>query len=335
MSFISAVRRAQTCRRSLLLSARSFSASSPALSEGKSRVGFIGLGNMGGFMARNLGKAGRSLVLHDISDETAAKIASQCDDAIVVHTPAEVASQCETIITMLPANQHVSGVYRGDAGIFSTVQPGALLIDASTIDPLLTKTIAAEAAERGATMIDAPVSGGVVGADAGTLTFMVGGSNDAFEKAKDVLQHMGKNLVHCGGNGTGQVAKICNNMLLAIGMIGTSEAMNLGKRLGMDPKVLAGILNTSTGRCWSSDTYNPVPGVLPNVPSSRNYDGGFGTTLMAKDLGLAMDAASQSKSVIPLGSLAYQLYSLMSTQEYASKDFSSVYKLLSGEGLKQ
>ncbi|EGD81482.1 3-hydroxyisobutyrate dehydrogenase [Salpingoeca rosetta] len=289
------------------------------------RVGFIGLGNMGGHMARNLGRAGCSLVLHDVNADIANSIASDCADATVVHTAAEVTSQVDTVVTMLPANQHVSGVYRDEAGIFSAMQPNSLLIDASTIDPLLSKDLAAEAAKRGAVMIDAPVSGGVGGAEAGTLTFMVGGTDEAFGRASDVLKHMGKNLVHCGSNGTGQVAKICNNMLLAIGMIGTAEAMNMGKRLGMDPKVLAGIINTSTGRCWSSDTYNPCPGVMDGVPSSRNYEGGFGTALMAKNLGLPMDAAGESKDEMES----------FCEGEYAGRDFSSVFKMLSGEGLSK
>ena len=164
------------------------------------------------------------------------------------------------------------------------------------------------------------------------MTFMVGGPKATFDRAKPVLEKMGKNIVHCGDAGTGQVAKLCNNMLLAIGMIGTAEAMNLGKRLGMDPKLLANVINTSSGRCWSSDTYNPCPGVLPNVPASRGYTGGFASALMAKDLGLAAAAASDSKSVIPLGSLSYQVYTAMSAAGLDQKDFSSVFQWLNGGG---
>jgi len=172
---------------------------------------------------------------------------------------------------------------------------------------------------------------GTVGAEAATLTFMVGASSESdFHRAKPILSHMGKNIVHCGTIGTGQIAKMCNNMLLAISMIGVSEAMNLGIQLGMDPKLLASILNTSSGRCWSSDTYNPCPGIMPNVPSSRDYEGGFGNTLMAKDLRLAVSAASDARVTILLGAVAQQLYNqLANTAEYAKKDFSSIYKWLS------
>jgi 3-hydroxyisobutyrate dehydrogenase len=177
-------------------------------------------------------------------------------------------------------------------------------------------------------MADAPVSGGTGGAEAGTLTFMVGAEPQLFERIKPLLGHMGKNIVHCGGAGTGQVAKICNNMLLGISMVGVAEAMNLGVSLGIDPKVLAGIINTSSGRCWSSDTYNPYPGVLPNAPASRGYTGGFGTDLMLKDLGLATDAAKQAKASVVMGATAQQLYQLLSSQGAGGQDFSAIINLL-------
>jgi len=177
--------------------------------------------------------------------------------------------------------------------------------------------------------IDAPVSGGVGGAEAGTLTFMVGGTSPAFEKAKPYLEKMGKNIVHCGNNGNGQVVKICNNMLLAIGMIGTSEAMNLGKKLGMDPKLLASIINTSSGRCWASEINNPAPGVLPNSPASRDYEGGFGAALMTKDLSLAQTAANSADAKTPLGDLAYKIYTDVVAQGMGKKDFSVAFKYLS------
>lgn len=183
-------------------------------------------------------------------------------------------------------------------------------------------------------MVDAPVSGGVGGAEAGTLTFMVGGSKDDFEAAKPALTNMGKNIVHVGGSGTGQIAKLCNNLVLGISMTAVSEAMNLGVRLGADPKTLAGIVNTSSGRCWSSDTYNPVPGVMPNVPASRGYTGGFGAALMAKDLGLALDAAKSAGASLPTGSAAFAIYQLMLNQGMGNKDFSAMYAFLQGDKLQ-
>jgi len=179
--------------------------------------------------------------------------------------------------------------------------------------------------------VDAPVSGGVGGAEAGTLTFMVGGPTGSFESARPYLAKMGRNIVHCGGAGAGQVAKVCNNMVLAISMIGVSEAMNMGIKLGMDPKVLAGIFNTSTARCWSSDTYNPVPGVMPNVPSSKGYKGGFGVDLMKKDLGLALEASKTAGVTIPFGELSYLIYKAISEQGNGLKDFSYVYEFLREE----
>ncbi len=219
----------------------------------------------------------------------------------------------DVVVTMLPSNPHVLEVYMGADGVFSKAKANALLIDASTIDPAVAQRVGARAAELRTRFLDAPVSGGVGGAAAGTLTFMVGGAVPDFEEAKDLLQLMGKNIVHCGASGTGQVTKICNNMLLAITMIGTSEAMSLGVKLGVDPKLLASIINTSSGRNWSCDTYNPCPGVMSNVPASRGYTGGFGSALMSKDLGLAMAAASGAKAAVPLGSLANEIYKLMCT----------------------
>ncbi|XP_016143011.1 3-hydroxyisobutyrate dehydrogenase, mitochondrial-like [Sinocyclocheilus grahami] len=211
------------------------------------------------------------------------------------------------------------------------VKKGSLLIDSSTIDPGVSKEMAVATEKLGAVFMDAPVSGGVGAATSGKLTFMVGGLEVEFNAAKELLSCMGANVVYCGQVGTGQAAKICNNMLLAIGMIGTAETMNLGIRLGLDPKLLATILNMSSGRCWSSDTYNPVPGVMEGVPSANNYQGGFGTTLMAKDLGLAQNTATNTKTPVPLGSLAHQIYRMMCARGYASKDFSSVFQFLREE----
>lgn len=304
---------------------RSFSTNA---NQSKPRVGFLGLGNMGNHMASNLIKNGYSVIVYDINSH-AVKHAQQ-QGAISAHNPKEVASQASTIITMLPSSPHVRSVYLQADGILQSVQSGALLIDSSTIDPTTARSVAVEAKNKNARMIDAPVSGGVGGAEKGTLTFMVGGTREDYDAAKPILSAMGKNIVYCGDSGAGQVAKIANNLILAISMIGVSEGMNLGVKLGIDPKVLASIVNTSSGRCWSSDTYNPCPGVMENVPSSRGYTGGFGVDLMKKDLGLALQAAQDSKSNLPLGSLAYQLYSLHSSHGNGQRDFSSIYEWLSG-----
>jgi len=302
---------------------RQFSCSSTSYG---SRVGFIGLGNMGGHMATNLINKGHKVVVYDVFPEAMAKLGDL--GAQTASSPAEVGEKSDTIVSMLPNNQHVMDVYTGENGVLKTVKSGTLIIDSSTIDPSVAKAVSALAESKGSVFMDAPVSGGVIAAKAGTLTFMVGGPEKEFASTKSVLSNMGKNIVYCGTVGSGQAAKICNNMLLAISMIGTAEAMNLGVRLGLEPKLLSGIINTSSGRCWSSEIYNPVPGVLENVPSSNNYQGGFGTALMAKDLGLAQNSATRSNSAIPLGALAHQLYRIMTVRGFANKDFSSVYQFL-------
>jgi 3-hydroxyisobutyrate dehydrogenase len=231
------------------------------------------------------------------------------------------------VITMLPSSPHVRAVYLGEDGVLAGAPPGATLVDSSTIDPHTARDVAAAAAARGFAMADAPVSGGTGGAEAATLTFMVGAAPPVFETIKPVLAAMGRNIVYCGGAGNGQVAKICNNLLLGISMIGVAEAMNLGASLGIDPKLLAGVINTSSGRCWSSDTYNPYPGVMENVPAARGYTGGFGTDLMLKDLGLANEAARQAKAPVPLGAMAQQLYQLWSSTGAGGQDFSGIINL--------
>jgi len=316
----------RTCRKISILSVPS-----ALFSTSLKPIGFIGLGNMGSHMANNLAKAGFPVVAHDVN-ETAVNSLHQryANQVKVVKSPSAVASEASEIITMLPSSPHVQKVYcDSETGILRSVQPNALLIDASTIDPNVCREVAKYALQRKAILLDAPVSGGVGGAEKGTLTFMVGGADTVvFERAKQLLQHMGKNIVNCGNSGNGQVVKLCNNLALAIEMIGISEAMNLGISLGMDAKVLAGIFNTSTARCWSSDTYNPVPGVMEGVPASRGYAGGFGVDLMTKDLGLATNAAHQSRIPLPLGGQALQLYTLLSAHGSGSKDFSSVFEFL-------
>jgi 3-hydroxyisobutyrate dehydrogenase len=289
------------------------------------KIGFIGLGNMGNPMARNLVKAGHKLAVFDMSAAAIEKVVAT--GAKAAASVADAGKNVDMVITMLPSSPHVRDVHLGAGELLASVNPGTLLIDSSTIDPHTARDVAAAAAQRSIVMLDAPVSGGTGGAEAGTLTFMVGGDAAAFETAKPILAKMGKNVVHCGAAGTGQVAKICNNLILGISMIGVSEAMNLGASLGIDPKLLAGIVNTSSGRCWSSDTYNPYPGAMENVPASRGYTGGFGVDLMLKDLGLAMDAARQTKQATILGAMAHQLYQTWSAMGSGGKDFSSIINL--------
>jgi len=289
------------------------------------KIGFIGLGNMGAPMALNLLKAGHVLNVFDLSAQAVHTLVDA--GAHAASSPKAAASDVECVITMLPAAAHVRNVLCADDGILAGIAKGVPIIDSSTIDPVSVKAFAELAARQGNSFIDAPVSGGTGGAVAGTLTFMVGGSASAYEQARPVLSAMGKNIVHCGATGTGQVAKICNNLVLGISMAGVAEAMSLGEALGIDTKVLGGIINTSTGRCWSSDTYNPMPGVIDTAPSSRGYTGGFGTDLMLKDLGLATDAARGVRQPVYLGALAQQLYQTMSTNGAGRLDFSAVIKL--------
>jgi len=291
------------------------------------KVGFIGLGNMGAPMACNLLKAGHELIVFDLSE--AALTHLKQSGAQVARSITEVAqtSNLDAIITMLPASQHVRSVYLGNDGILATVAKNVLLIDCSTIDPHTARDVAKASEQHGNPMLDAPVSGGTGGAEAGTLTFMVGGQEQWFNVAKPLLSDMGKNIVHCGNSGNGQVAKVANNMLLGISMIATAEAMSLGVSLGVDPKVLAGIINTSSGRCWSSEIYNPFPGVVETAPAGRAYSGGFGVDLMLKDLGLATEAAKQAQQPVVLGAMAQQLYQLFSNQGYGQLDFSAIINL--------
>ena len=289
------------------------------------RIGFIGLGHMGNPMVRNLLKHGHSVRVFDVVPELVAKLTDLgCEAA---SSAGKCAHGVEVLITMLPSSPHVRRVYLDEHGVLASVSPGTLLIDSSTIDPHTARDVAMDALGKGLAMIDAPVSGGTGGAEAGTLTFMVGGSATDFARAKPILEAMGNNIVHCGDSGNGQVAKICNNMMLAIEMIATVEGMALAVKLGMDPKVFAGIANTSSGRCWSSDTYNPYPGVLDNAPASRGYSGGFGSDLMLKDLTLVTEAAKAVRQPVMLGAAAQQLYQMHSSMGNGALDFSSIIKL--------
>jgi len=289
------------------------------------KIAFIGLGHMGAPMARNLLKAGHALVVYDVVQANVDKLVAV---GATVQTSARAAArEAELVVTMLPSSPHVRSVYLDAEGVLAGVARGVPLVDSSTIDPHTAREVAAIAAQQGNPMADAPVSGGTGGAEAGTLTFMVGAPPELFAAVQPVLARMGKNIVHCGASGNGQVAKICNNMLLAISMVGVAEAMSLGVALGMDAKVLAGIINTSSGRCWSSDTYNPYPGVMDGVPAARGYAGGFGANLMLKDLGLATDAAKQARQPVMLGAVAQQLYQMLSAQGSGGLDFSAIIKL--------
>ncbi|PBP98709.1 3-hydroxyisobutyrate dehydrogenase [Pseudomonas congelans] len=285
-------------------------------------IAFIGLGNMGAPMARNLIRAGHALQVFDLNKTVLAEFAEL--GAQVSDSPAQAVQGSELVITMLPAAAHVRSVYLNDDGVLKGILPGVPAVDCSTIDPQTIRDIAALAAQQGVVLGDAPVSGGTGGAQAGTLTFMVGGSAGHFAVLKPVLEQMGRNIVHCGEVGTGQIAKICNNMLLAISMIGVAESMALGNALGIDTQVLAGIINTSTGRCWSSEAYNPWPGIVETAPASRGYSGGFGAELMLKDLGLATEAARSAHQPVILGAVAQQLYQAMSLRGDGGKDFSAI-----------
>lgn len=289
------------------------------------KIGFIGLGNMGAPMASNLLKAGHELTVFDLVPEAVEK--ARAEGATAADSIAAVAgSDVELVITMLPAAKHVKAVYLAEDGVLANVAKGVHLIDSSTIDPMTSRDVAAQATKQGNPMLDAPVSGGTGGAQAGTLTFMVGGEDSEFAFARPVLENMGRNIVHCGAAGNGQVAKMANNMLLGISMIGAAEAMSLGVSMGMDPEVLAGVINTSSGRCWSTDTYNPYPGVIETAPSNRGYTGGFGTDLMVKDLGLATEAAKVAGQPVVMGALAQQLYQSMSFEGHGHLDFSAIIK---------
>ena len=290
-------------------------------------VGFIGLGNMGSNMAQNLLKGGHRLIVYDVYPEAMTSMAEK--GALIARSPSDLAEKCDRILTMLPTSAHVLQVYSGENGVLSKVKSGTLLIDSSTIDPQTSKQVSELAKQKGAVFLDAPVSGAVPAAREASLTFMVGGNPHEVEAIKELLLCMGKNVVHCGPVGTGVSAKICNNMMLAISMIGTSETLNLAKKLGLDPKLMTQILNISSGRSWSSEVYNPVPGVgAKTLPAENDYNGGFMTQLMTKDLGLAQFAATLTNTPTPLGTLSHQIFRLMLNNGYSSKDFSSVYKFL-------
>ena len=291
------------------------------------KIAFIGLGNMGGPMAANLAKAQHHVMAFDLS-EAAVNTAVE-KGAHKAASAAEAVKGAEIVVTMLPAGKHVREVYEKD--VLPNVAKGTLLIDCSTIDVESARHVAALAEKAGMDMVDAPVSGGVGGATAGTLTFMVGGSDASFSKAKPVLEKMGKNIVLAGTSGGGQAAKICNNMILGVSMIAVSEAFMLAKRLGLDAQKLFDVASTASGQCWSLTNYCPVPGPVPTSPANRDYQPGFTAAMMLKDLMLAQQAANAAGASTPLGAEAAQLFSLFVNSGNGAKDFSGIIKMLDGK----
>lgn len=294
-------------------------------------IGFIGLGQMGAKMVQNLVKNGRKVVAYDLAP--AAMQVARDSGAMAAGSLGEVARGCEVIVTMLPSTPNVESAFKGPEGLLANRRTceGGLFIDCSTIDPVASKALHGEVKAAGGRMLDAPVSGGTAGAEKGTLTFMVGGDDKVIAEATPLLLDMGSTVVHCGGGSTGHAAKLCNNLALGVQMAGVAEAMLLGKHLGIEPDVLAGVINASTGRCWSSEVSNPCPGSgIPTAPSSRGYTGGFAAGLMEKDLFLAAQAARASDSPIPMAAAAHALYSVMKAHNLGHLDFSAVYLLLQG-----
>jgi 3-hydroxyisobutyrate dehydrogenase len=290
------------------------------------RIGFIGLGNMGLPMAQNLVKAGHSVAGFDVSTAQVDKLVAANGTAAT--TVKAAASGAEFVISMLPAGAHVRDVYLGTDGVIETVDPGTLLIDSSTIDVETARAVSTAAEGRGLAMLDAPVSGGVGGAQAATLTFMVGGADAAFARAKPILEKMGKTIVHAGGPGNGQAAKICNNMILGVSMIAVSEAFVLAEKLGLDAQKLFDISSKSSGQCWSMTAYCPVPGPVPTSPANRDYQAGFTAAMMLKDLKLAQDAAKAAGAAAPLGADAAKIYDCYVESGEAGKDFSGIIQLI-------
>lgn len=297
-------------------------------STGKKKVGFMGLGNMGFPMLSNVINHGYEVTAYDTNEETLKK-AEALGASIAPDIKAATIDQ-DICFTMLPNTDIVEETRMGSKGIFENAREGCIVIDSSTISPLASKKMAEEGEKHGLRVADAPVSGGVTGAKNGTLTFMVGCKKNDFDEIKEFLQSMGKNIFHCGAPGTGQTSKICNNLMLAIEMIAVSEGLALGEKLGIDPKVLSSIVGTSTGSCWSLTAYNPRPGVIENIPSSNNYEGGFGVSLMKKDLSIVLDAASQVNLDLKFGTKAIEYFHELERQGKGKKDFGIVYQYIAG-----
>jgi 3-hydroxyisobutyrate dehydrogenase len=292
-------------------------------------IGFIGVGNMGGPMSANLVKAGHQVKAFDLSKDAVDRAVA--NGASAAASAQDAARGVEAVVTMLPAGQHVRGIYLGDDGLIATADAGTLFIDSSTIDVDSARAVHAAAADAGYEMLDAPVSGGVGGAEAGTLTFMCGGPENAFARAKPLLDVMGKTIVHAGDAGNGQAAKICNNMLLAASMIATCEAFVLAEKLGLDHQKLFDIASTASGQCWAMTTYCPVPGPVPTSPANRNYQAGFTASMMLKDLRLAQNAAASAGAATPMGAAAASLYALFENAGNGPVDFSGIINMIRGQ----
>lgn len=288
-------------------------------------IAFIGLGNMGGGMAANLVKNGYSVRAFDLSEDALAK--AEAAGALRASSAADAVTGVDAVVTMLPAGKHVEAVY--DDAVFGAAKAGALLLDCSTIDVATARRVIAAALAKGFDMVDAPVSGGIAAANGGTLTFMVGGQDDAFAKAKPILSAMGKAVIHAGGAGNGQAAKICNNMLLGATMVATCEAFAMAQKIGLDPQTFYDISSVSSGQSWSMTSYCPLPGVGPQTPADADYQGGFAVALMLKDLKLALEAASSVNASVPMGAQAESLYQLLANKGEGGRDFSSMIQLLS------
>jgi 3-hydroxyisobutyrate dehydrogenase len=289
------------------------------------RVAFIGLGNMGGGMAANLATAGHDVRAFDLSEAALARAEER--GCLRAESAAAAVAEAEAVVTMLPAGKHVRDVY--ESSVIGAAPASAILMDCSTIDVATAREETEKARTAGYLMVDAPVSGGIAAAEGGTLTFMVGGTDEAFARAEPFLAAMGKAVIHAGGPGSGQAAKICNNMLLGASMIATCETFVLAQKLGLDPQTFFDIASKASGQCWSMTSYCPVPGVGPETPADRNYDGGFAAALMLKDLRLAMEAAQSVDAYTPMGSHAEELYTRFAEAlGGAGKDFSAIIRMI-------
>ncbi len=289
-----------------------------------SSIAFIGLGNMGGGMAANLVKAGHEVHAFDLSADALAR-AKEAGCATFA-TVEEAVAGVDAVVSMLPNGAIVRDVY--EKSVFGSAPAGSLLLDCSTIDVATARAVAATAVAKGYAMVDAPVSGGIAAANGGTLTFMVGGGDADFAKAQPILAAMGKAVIHAGGSGNGQAAKICNNMLLGASMVATCETFAMAKKLGLDPQTFYDISSVSSGQCWSMTSYCPLPGVGPQSPADNGYQGGFATALMLKDLKLAMEAAQSVNAAVPMGHAAEALYQMHANAGEGGRDFSSIIAML-------
>ena len=292
------------------------------------QIGFIGLGNMGLPMAQNLIKAGHPVCGYDVSAAALDRFGAA--GGIAVRSLDVASMGVEVVITMLPAREQVREVYLAQGGVLASAKPGTLLIDCSTVDVETARAVAAAANVNELEMLDAPVSGGVAGAEAGMLTFMVGGGDRAFARAKPVLEAMGKTIIQAGAAGSGQAAKICNNLILGISMIAVCEAFGLAEKLGLEPQKLFEIASQSSGQCWSLTSYCPIPGLVPTSPANRDYQPGFTAAMMLKDLKLAQDAARLTRAITPLGAGAAAVYQRFVEDGGAATDFSGIMRLLRG-----